>query len=184
MKAHNKRSRRGNHSSKSQPTGQGVESEFLPAEILPAQLRNLSELFNSVLVTSSQMLTRTWADAFDSLLKKGGFSVCSRRRWEFIRKDKRLEKFWMRKFVQTRPGQLMALLHSTELATGLLLRRIHNHALDMKWLPFPILPVTQWSGILAEQRRAIIRKQHSKFAARQLVRKSDESLPRLEIKRP
>lgn len=180
MKAHKKPCRRGNHSSNSHHTGQGIESEFLPAEIQPGQFRNLSKLFDATLACAPQMLARTWADVFDSLAE-GICSDCSRRRWEFIRKDKRLEKFWMWKVVETRPADLLRLLNRTALPTTLALRRIHNHALDMNWLPLPILSAKFWSLILAEQRPSSEINTLNLPAANSLI-KANTSLPRLEIK--
>jgi integrase len=52
-------------------------------------------------------------------------------------------------------------------ATNVFLRRIHNFALDMGWLPWPVLPKKQWSQVEYGAKRAITREEHQRIVERE-----------------
>ena len=53
------------------------------------------------------------------------------------------------------------------MSTNLYLRRIHNFALDMSWLPWPVLPKKNWPVIRFREKRAITREEHDAIVARE-----------------
>ena len=46
------------------------------------------------------------------------------------------------------------------MATNVFLRRLHNFALDMSWLPWPVLAKKQWPKVRFKEKRAITWKEH------------------------
>ena len=52
-------------------------------------------------------------------------------------------------------------------ATNAFLRRIHNFALDMGWLPWPMLPKKRWPKIEYGDKRAITLEEHECIVARE-----------------
>lgn len=47
------------------------------------------------------------------------------------------------------------------------MRRIHNFALDMNWLPVPVIPKRQWPEVRHQQKRAIMLDEHQAIVARE-----------------
>jgi integrase len=50
-------------------------------------------------------------------------------------------------------------------STNVYLRRIHNFALDMNWLPWSILPKRQWPKVKFKEKRAITLEEHQRIIA-------------------
>ena len=46
------------------------------------------------------------------------------------------------------------------ISTNIYLRRIHNFALDMNWLPWPVLPKKRWPAIKFKDKRGITLAEH------------------------
>jgi integrase len=44
---------------------------------------------------------------------------------------------------------------------------MHNFALDMNWLAWPILPKKKWLKVVYEEKRGITREEHEKIVARE-----------------
>ncbi len=47
------------------------------------------------------------------------------------------------------------------------LRRIHNFALDMNWLPWPVLPKKRWPAVNFKKKRAITWEEHGRIVERE-----------------
>ena len=58
-------------------------------------------------------------------------------------------------------------MESGTVSTNLYLRRLHNFALDMNWLPWPILSKKRWPTIRFKEKRAITAEEHAKVIARE-----------------
>jgi integrase len=58
-------------------------------------------------------------------------------------------------------------LEKGTVATNVFLRRIHNFALDMNWLPCPIIPRKLWPAVRFKDKRAITFEEHQKIIARE-----------------
>ena len=52
-----------------------------------------------------------------------------------------------------RAVHFLDVLDTGTVATNVFLRRIHNFALDMGWLPWPVLPKKQWPKIRFKETR-------------------------------
>ena len=55
--------------------------------------------------------------------------------------------------LETQPEDFLKVLRDAGVATNVYLRRIHNFALDMNWLPWPVMPKRQWPKISYRKRR-------------------------------
>ena len=62
--------------------------------------------------------------------------------------------------IQTRPEHFLKVLQCGKVSTNNYLRRFHNFAVDMGWLPYPVMPKRQWPKIHYKEKRAITREEH------------------------
>jgi hypothetical protein len=58
-------------------------------------------------------------------------------------------------------------LERGRVATNVFLRRVHNFALDMGWLPWPVLPKKQWPKVEYGAKRAITWEEHRRIVERE-----------------
>ena len=61
---------------------------------------------------------------------------------------------------QTQPDHFLRVLEQGTVATNVFLRRLHNFALDVGWLPWPVLPKRQWPKVEYGAKRAITWEEH------------------------
>src|SRR5262245_56578957 len=57
--------------------------------------------------------------------------------------------------IETRPDEILKVLLSGTVSTNIFMRRLHSFALNMGWLPWPILAYAQWPRLQYKTRRAI-----------------------------
>ncbi len=110
--------------------------------------------------------TRTWShliDAFAASRKEGP----TRRRIEIARRDKALASLLHQVVLRTRAEDLFAALNLGGVSTNYFLRRFHNFALDMGWIPRPILPRPLWPKARHQRRMAITLEQHQRILERE-----------------
>jgi hypothetical protein len=89
-----------------------------------------------------ELAKRTWRFAFDELIKtKQGNN---RLRWERAVVDAAFDSIRDLPLVETRPEHFLKVLGEGTVSTNVFLRRIHNFALGLSWLPWPVLPPKQW----------------------------------------
>jgi integrase len=62
--------------------------------------------------------------------------------------------------VQTTGANLLAIIHANGNCVAHYLRRPHNLALDLGWLPWPILARRAWPKIRSQSKRAITAEEH------------------------
>jgi hypothetical protein len=107
--------------------------------------------------------SRTWREVIAEIVKlKQGET---RRRWIIAQKDKALADLNERPLIETRAEHLLRAMEVGKVSTNAYLRRIHNFALDMSWIPAPIIPKRQWPTIRHRERRAITFEEHQKILA-------------------
>jgi len=111
------------------------------------------------------MKERTWLYVMEEMgkLKKGP----TKERWEYAIKDPALQPLHPRKLLETRAEHLLQALREGTVSTNVFLRRMHNFAVDMNWLPWPVLPKRQWPAVEHRSRRAITREEHERILARE-----------------
>ena len=62
--------------------------------------------------------------------------------------------------LKTRATQFLKVLETGSVATNVFLRRLHNFALDMNWLPWPVLAKKQCPKVRFKEKRAITWQEH------------------------
>ena len=66
--------------------------------------------------------------------------------------------------LETRPENFLRVLETGKVSTNVYLRHIHNFALDMTWLPWPVIPKRQWPEVEYKEKRAITLDEHRRKA--------------------
>lgn len=109
---------------------------------------------------------RTWQHVMDEIPKLK--TDDTRHRWLTAIKDKAFDS--IRDFVvlETQAEHFLKVLENGSVSTNIYLRRIHNFALDMNWLPWPVLPKKRWPAIKFKEKRGITLAEHLAIVAREL----------------
>ena len=109
---------------------------------------------------------RTWQHVMDEIpkLKTGETQA----RWLTAVKDKAMDSIRDRVVLETQPEHFLKVLENGSVSTNIYLRRIHNFAMDMSWLPWPVLPKKRWPAIKFKVKRAITLAEHLAIVAREL----------------
>lgn len=105
--------------------------------------------------------TRTWQHIMDEIpkLKRGSTQA----RWLSAIKDDAFDTIRDLVVLETRAEHFLTVLKDGTISTNCYLRRIHTFALDMNFLPWPVLPRKGWPVIKFKQKRAITREEHEKI---------------------
>jgi integrase len=122
--------------------------------------------------TDPEASKRTWQAPMDEMGKtKTG---PTRIRHDRAMKDKAFDLIRNMAILETRSEHFLRVLQTGKVSTNVFLRRIHNFALDMNWLPWGILPKKQWPKVKFKDKRAITLEEHQKVIAAEgnLERKS------------
>ena len=109
--------------------------------------------------------TRTWQHVMDEIpkLKKGN----TRNRCLTAIKDKALDSIRNMVVLETQAEHFLKVLEKGSVCTNIYLRRIHNFALDMNWLPWPVLPKKRWPVIKFKEKRGITWEEHQAIVTRE-----------------
>ena len=91
----------------------------------------------------------------------------NRTRSERAIKDKAFDSIRDLQLLETRSEHFLRVLGSRKVSTNNYLRRFHNFAVDMGWLPWPVLPKRQWPAIRYKDKRAITRDEHETIVRRE-----------------
>jgi len=108
---------------------------------------------------------RTWTTVMEDIIQdKTGPTL---KRYLTALKDKAYEIIADKLLVETMPADFMAVLRAGTTATNVYLRRFQNHALDMGWLPVPILPKKKFPKVRHKEKRAIKWEEHCRIIERE-----------------
>ena len=88
-------------------------------------------------------------------------------RWQTAIKDKAFDSIRHQPLLETRPEHFLRVLESKKVSTNVYLRRIHNFALDMTWLPWPVLAKKRWPAVEFKEKRATTLAEHQAIVARE-----------------
>ena len=113
--------------------------------------------------TDSAMATRLWQVPMDEMTKTKTGST--RHRHESAMRDKAFDLIRNQPILETPAADFLKVLGLGKVSTNVYLRRIHNFALDMNWLPWPILPKRQWPQVRYKEKRAITFEEHQRIIA-------------------
>ena len=118
-----------------------------------------------LLVGDPNFTKRTWQTVMDEVVKlKSGDT---QRRWLVATKDRALADLCGRSLVETHAEHFLRALEFGKVSTNVYLRRLHNFALAMNWLPVPIIPRCQWPKVRYQEKRAITLDEHLAVLARE-----------------
>lgn len=106
----------------------------------------------------SSFVKRTWREVMAEFVKTKHAS--NRVRSERATMDKSYDLIREMPLIETRSEHFLQALDSGKVSTNNYLRRFHNFAVDMGWLPWPIMPKKQWPQIHYKEKRAITREEH------------------------
>jgi hypothetical protein len=114
--------------------------------------------------TDPQIATRTWQFVMDETakLKQQG---PTRDRWVRAMRDRAFDSIQQLPVLETRPEHFLRVLESGTISTNIFLRRLQNFALDMSWLPWPVLPKKRWPVVRFKDKRGITWEEHQKILA-------------------
>jgi hypothetical protein len=113
---------------------------------------------------SDPMVTqRTWQHVLDEIiaLKSGPTQY----RWGTAAKDKAFDLIRSRLLIETQAEHFLQVLKKGTVSTNAYLRKTHNFALDMNWLPASVIPRRQWPAIHFKEKRAITFEEHQQIIA-------------------
>jgi len=116
--------------------------------------------------SDSDAAKRAWRFVMDEMTAtKQGDTLA---RYLTAMKDPAFDLILDRPLLETRAEHLLKVLRSGTVSTNVYLRRMHNFALDMNWLPKCVLPKKQWPKPLYKEKRAITLHEHEAIIAREL----------------
>ena len=118
-----------------------------------------------LVASDAQVGTRDWKTAMNELIKaKQGTTHAF-----YVRafKQKAFDSIRALPIVQTRPEHFMRVLEAGTVATNKNLRRLHNFALAMTWLPWPVLTKQQWPELHYRDNRGITWEEHQVMLTRE-----------------
>jgi len=111
---------------------------------------------------------RTWDDVLEAMIKLK--QEPTRERYERARKEKPMERIRRVRLIETQAEHLLAALEAGTVSTNVHLRKMHNFALSMNWLPTPVIPRRQWPEVVLKEKRAITRDEHERIVAHEGIR--------------
>jgi integrase len=110
-----------------------------------------------------QVSKRTWQRPMDEMTRTKTGST--RIRHERAMMDEAFDTIRNLPILETNSTHFLNVLAAGSVATNVFLRRIHNFALDMGWLPWPVLPKKQWPKIRFKEKRAVTAPEHQAIVA-------------------
>ena len=110
-----------------------------------------------------KMAERTWQAVMDEMATHGIPSTQTRCARGF--RSKAYDPIRNKPLVQTTGEDLLMIVHANGNCVGHYVRRLHNLALDLGWLPWPILSRRAWPKIRSQGKRAITAEEHAAVIA-------------------
>lgn len=118
-----------------------------------------------LMVGDDKVARRTWSDVMAEIVKlKHGET---QRRWQVAVKDKALDGIRTVRLLETQAEQFFRAMEKGTISTNIYLRRIHNFALGLNWLPVPVIPKLQWPSFEFKEKKAINFEDHKRIVARE-----------------
>jgi len=111
------------------------------------------------------LAARTWQQVMETVadLKTGA----TRERWIYAMSDKAFDSIRRRRLLETTAEHFISVLKAGSVSTNVYLRRAHNFAIGMHWLPWPVLPKLQWPSVTYKDKRAITVDEHQRITERE-----------------
>jgi integrase len=116
-----------------------------------------------LMVGDPKAATRTWQEVMDEIVKLKTDSTAHR--WRTAVKDRALDGLRTVPILETRAEHLLSAMEKGKVSTNIYLRRVHNFAIGMNWLPCPIIPKRMWPEFRFKEKRAVTLAEHQKIVA-------------------
>jgi hypothetical protein len=113
--------------------------------------------------TDPEIARRTWQAAMDEMAKSKKGPTLVRHSRAML--DKAFDLIRHLPILETQPIAFLNVLEEGTVSTSVFLRRLHNFALDMAWLPWAVLPKKRWPKIRFKEKRAITLSEHRTIVA-------------------
>jgi integrase len=110
-----------------------------------------------------KLTTRAWSEVMDQLASHG--KEKSRKRCRQEMKSEPFDLIRHKRIVETTGDDLRAVLGAGKAATNNYLRRLHNLAVGLGWLPWPIIPSRLWPKVIPKEKRGITSEEHEAIMA-------------------
>jgi hypothetical protein len=106
---------------------------------------------------------RTWQDVMDEMESHGNPST--KTRCACAMRSKAFDTIRLAPLIQTKAEQIRAILEDCTVSTAHYLKRLHNLAYGLGWLPSPVLPPKQWPKLQFKAKRGITAEEHERIVA-------------------
>jgi integrase len=116
-------------------------------------------------VGDPEITRRTWRNVLAEIIKLK--HDATQQRWITAGKDHAFDLIRDLPIFETQADHFLRVLERGRVATNVFLRRVHNFALDMGWLPWPVLPKKQWPKVEYGAKRAITWEEHQRIVERE-----------------
>ena len=110
-----------------------------------------------------KLLVRTWQDVVEDFCSRGKPQTQAHRRRLAKRRPQSL--LLNMKLIETSADDLRRVLKEGGVMTNAFVRCLHNLAVGMGWLPWPILPQKLWPMVQTKPKRAITSEEHERIIA-------------------
>ena len=111
--------------------------------------------------------TRTWQDVIVAYAGTHPAGSPTRHRIETAGRDRAIAHLLPLPLLRTRPDELLAAVGCGKVSTNAYLRRFQNFAVDLGWLPRPVLPKKRWPAVRHRPKRAITAEEHRRILERE-----------------
>ena len=119
-------------------------------------------LFKAYLATQDPRLaTRTWNAVMDQMSTQG--KEPTKARCQRAMASKEFDSIRQKKLVDTTAEDLLEILNRASCSTNHFLRRLHNLALGLGWIPSPVLAPKLWPKPVFGEKRAITAEEHQRI---------------------
>jgi len=118
-----------------------------------------------LMASDPEVSTRTWQQVMNEIVatKTGSTQL----RWLRAVKDKAFDLIRDLSILETHSQHFLKVLVTGTVATNVYLRRVHNFALDMNWLPCPLIVSWHWPRPQYKDKRAITWEEHCRIVERE-----------------
>lgn len=106
----------------------------------------------------TRMIERTWTDVMSEIVERA--KSRSRPRYDRAMRDQAFDLIRGRKLIETTTEDFLTVLRMGKKSTNHFLRRLHNLALGLGWLPAAVLAPKLWPAVKPAVRRGITRAEH------------------------
>lgn len=112
-----------------------------------------------------ELVKRSWQDVMNEIGRSKSGST--KERWDRAMKNPAFDGIRKLPLIKTQGEHFFEVLHKGTVSTNVFLRRLHNFAVDMSWVPRQIITKRQWPAIHFNEKRAITLAEHQKIIQRE-----------------